>query len=194
VRVGNVGLLWPLLPNLERMTLKGGDIRLGNPKSTSLRSLTLHAGGLPQAAGASLGQAELPNLEHLEVWFGTINYGGSCSAAEVRGILHNKSLAQVRSLGLANADFADDLAAEVAVAELWPALERLDLSMGTMTDAGAERLLAVAKQLARLAHVDLSRNFLSPAMCDRIRAALPNATVDSQKQAEDDWYYVSVGE
>jgi hypothetical protein len=31
-------------------------------------------------------------------------------------------------------------------------------------------------------------------MCDRIRAALPNATVDSQKQAEDDWYYVSVGE
>ena len=194
VQVGNVGLLWPLLPNLERMTLKGAGIRLGTPKSNTLRSLIIHTGGLPEAAGASLGKAELPNLEHLEVWFGTSNYGGSCSAVEVGGILRNKSFAQVRSLALANADFADNLAAEVAAAELWPALERLDLSMGTMTDAGAERLLARAKDLARLAHIDLNKNFLSPQMCDRIRAALPNATVDSQKQADGDWYYVSVGE
>ena len=128
------------------------------------------------------------------MWFGTTHYGGSCSAAEVRGILHNESFANLRSLGLADADFADAIAAELAQAELWPTLERLDLSMGTMTDAGAERILAAAKRLARLAHIDLSRNFLSPQMCDRIRAALPNATVDAQKQADGDWYYVSVGE
>lgn len=194
VQVGNVGPLWPLLPNLERLTLKGAGIRLGNLKSPTLRSLAIHTGGLPQAAGESLGRAELPALEHLEVWFGTTNYGGSCSAAEARGILQNPSFAKVRSLGLADADFADDIASEVAQAEPWPTLERLDLSMGTMTDAGAERILAVAKKFAGLAQIDLSRNFLSSPMCGRIRAALPNAKIDSQKQAEGDWYYVSVGE
>ncbi|MFO7565879.1 MAG: WGR domain-containing protein [Enhygromyxa sp.] len=194
VQVGNVGPLWPLIPNIEHLTLRGAGIRLGSPKSTTLRSLTIHTGGLPQAAGQALGRAELPALERLVVWFGTTHYGGSCSAAEARGILQNKSFAQVRSLALADADFADEIAAEVAQAELWPALERLDLSMGTMTDAGAERLLARAKQLARLAHIDLSENFLSPQMCDRIRAALPNAKVDSQKHDDGDWRYVSVGE
>jgi uncharacterized protein (TIGR02996 family) len=194
VQVGNVGPLWPLLPNLERLTLKGAGIRLGNPKSTTLRTLVIHSGGLPQAAGQSLGRAELPALEHLEVWFGTTDYGGSCSAAEARGILQNKSLARLRSLALANADFADEIAAEVAQAQLWPTLERLDLSMGTMSDAGAERLLTRAEELARLAHIDLSNNFLSPDMCDRIQAALPNANVDMQQQADGDRRYVSVGE
>ncbi|MFV8754409.1 hypothetical protein ACNOYE_28005 [Nannocystaceae bacterium ST9] len=194
VAVGDVGKLWPLVPNLEQLVLRGANIRLGKPKSARLRSLELRTGGLPAAAGESLAHAELPALEHLLVWFGTENYGGSCSAAHVRGILSNPAFARLRSLGLANADFADEIAGEVARAKLPPELATLDLSMGTMSDAGAELLLGAAGSLARLEQIDLRRNYLSAGMCTRLRRALPMVQVGDQRRGDDDNRYVSVGE
>lgn len=194
VQVGDVGGLWPLLTGLEQLKLQGASIILGTPRSTSLRTLLLHTGGLPEVAGDSLGLAELPNLEHLEVWFGSENYGGTCLGEHAREILDNRSFKQLRRLALANAFFADDIAIEVARAKLPPKLAVLDLSMGTMTDEGAERLLASAKSLRRLTTLDLSRNYLSPAMCERLQSALPNVLVHEQKQADGEWRYVSVSE
>lgn len=194
VHVGSVGRLWPLLPHLEALTLKGASIDLGNPKSSTLTALTLRTGGLPAAAGESLGRAELPALERLVVWFGTRYYSGSCSATHVQGILNNPKLANLRHLALANADFADDVAAEVARGELPKLLESLDLSMGTMTDAGAERLLSAREKLSRLKQLDLSSNYLSPQMCTRLARELGNVVCDTQKQGDGEDYYVSVGE
>jgi hypothetical protein len=194
VQVGDIGKLWPLYPNLDELILQGAGIRLGTVEHAKLRTLTLRTGGLPAAAGQSLGKAKLPAVETLRVWFGTTNYGGSCTAAHARAILDNPSLAELRHLALANADFADELAAEVARGK-WPGkLQTLDLSMGTMTDAGAERLLGVADRLAKLESVDLSKNFLSAAMCKRLARALPKADVSRQKTSDGDWYYVTVGE
>ena len=194
VHVSSVGRLWALYPNLESMTLRGGGIDLGNPKSTSLRSLTLNTGGLPGPAGESLGRAELPNLTRLEVWFGTTNYGGSCNGGHARGILTNKHLAKLEHLALANADFANDIATEVSRNDLPPKLRTLDLSMGTMTDTGAKRLLAASDKLSKLDRIDLDSNFLSPAMCTRLKKELGNVSVARQKTSDGDWYYVSVGE
>jgi predicted DNA-binding WGR domain protein len=192
--VGDVGPLWPLLPGLESLTLRGGGIGLGTPASASLRSLVIETGGLPGRAAESLARARLPKLERLALWFGTEEYGGSCTAEQAGAILQNPGLASIRKLGLANGDFADELAEVVASTELPAGLERLDLSMGTMTDAGAERLLANAGRFARLAGLDLTRNYLSPGMCERISAALPNAALAEQKTADGEHYYVSVGE
>jgi predicted DNA-binding WGR domain protein len=194
VVVGDVGRLWPLLPGLEQLTLQGAGIRLGTPKSASLRTLVLRTGGLPSAAAESLARAELPKLERLMIWFGTADYQGTCTAEHARGVLRNASFAQLRSLALANADFADDIAGVVAETALPPALEALDLSMGTMTDAGAERLLSKADALAKLGTLDLRSNFLSAPMCARVQQALPNARVDDQRHGDGDRYYVSVGE
>ena len=194
VHVGDVGKLWTQLTGLEQLKLQGAGISLGTPKSTRLRSLLLHTGGLPDVAAESLERAELPKLEHLEVWFGSDNYGCTCTAEHARGILSNRSFGQLRRLALANAFFADDIAIEVAQSKLPPKLEVLDLSMGTMTDAGAERLLARADELRRLTTLDLSSNYLSPTMCARLQSALPNVRVDEQKQTDDEWRYVSVSE
>jgi predicted DNA-binding WGR domain protein len=194
VQVGSVGRLWPLLPNLESLTLKGAGIDLGNPKSSSLKSLTLRTGGLPGAAADSLARAELPALQQLSVWFGTRHYNGSCSARHVQAILNNATFANLRHLGLANADFADELATEVVRAELPKSLESLDLSMGTMTDTGAERLLRASSRLAALKQVDLSKNYLSPDMCKRLARELGNVDTSHQKQGDDEDRFVSVGE
>jgi hypothetical protein len=195
VHVGDVGPLWPLLTGLEQLTLQGAGIGLGTPKSKTLHTLVLRTGGLPSEAGESLGRAELPKLERLDVWFGSDNYGCTCSAEHALGILNNKrGLPRLRRLALANAYFADDIANVVATSQLPATLEVLDLSMGTMSDAGAEQLLARAKALGRLELLDLSNNFLSPDMCERVQAALPNARVGEQRESEGEWRYVSVGE
>jgi uncharacterized protein (TIGR02996 family) len=194
VRVGNVGDLWPHLTGLEELRLQGANIGLGTPKSKSLRTLVLRTGGLPSEAGESLGRAELPNLEQLDVWFGSDNYGCTCSSAHARGILTNRGLPRLRRLALANAFFADEIADVVARTRLPETLEVLDLSMGTMSDEGAERLLARAENLRPLEVLDLSDNFLSPEMCARLQAALPNARVGEQRQSDGEWRYVSVGE
>jgi len=198
VHVGNVGRLWPLLTGLEQLKLQGAGVELGTPKSASLRRLVIHTGGLQRAAGESLARAELPKLERLDLWFGTVHYGGSCSAAEVHAILKNPCFvgpsSELRALALANADFGDAIAQVVANAKLPPKLEVLDLSMGTLSDAGAEQLLTRTDDLARLSSLDLRKNYLSPAMCARVLEALPHARVDDQKQADDDERYVSVGE
>jgi uncharacterized protein (TIGR02996 family) len=194
VHVGDVGPLWPLLTGLEQLRLQGAGIGLGEPKSKSLRTLVLRTGGLPSEAGESLGSAELPNLEELDVWFGSDNYGCTCSAEHARGILDNRKLPRLRRLALANAFFADDIATVVAQRKLPATLEVLDLSMGTMSDAGAERLLAAAGSLRKLEVLDLSNNYLSPAMCAAVQRALPNARVGEQRDGDDESRYVSVGE
>jgi hypothetical protein len=65
--------------------------------------------------------------------------------------------------------------------------------MGTMSDTGGERLLADAASLRGLESVDLSRNYLSPELCERLRRALPNAKLDDQRDDGGE-HYVSVGE
>lgn len=193
VTVGDVGKLWPLLPRIDTVLLRGAGIALGKLASTSLRSLSLQTGGLPKKAAASLAEAELPALEQLAIWFGTTHYGGSCEGRQIPAILANKSFKRLRSLALANADFADEIADELARAKLPRSLERLDLTMGTMSDVGAQALLGAAKQLADV-ELLLGNNFISPDMCKRLRKALPKCDTGKQRRGDDDSRYVTVGE
>lgn len=193
VHVGDVNRLWKTLPALETLTLRGAGIDLGTPKSDSLRWLALETGGLRRQAGESLARAKLPALRHLEVWFGSPYYGANCSAQQVKGILANDSFAKLEYLGLMNADFADDIAREIARAELPAGLQTLDLSMGTMSDKGAKALIKAKDKLKGLKRIKLDENGISAELCARLSKALPNATTTSQKSGEDA-NYVSVGE
>ncbi len=192
VQVGDISKLWSVLPQIEKLRLQGAGIHLGVPKSETLRELEVHTGGLPGPSGEAMGRARLPKLERLSLWYGTVDYGGSCTPAQVQGLLNNSGLGSLRHLGLQNADFADTFTALLAGTALLPRLETLDLSMGTMTDVGAEHLLADAGAFRHLECLNLEDNFLSPQMCTRLEAALPVGGL-SQKNDGDD-RYVSVGE
>jgi uncharacterized protein (TIGR02996 family) len=193
VTVGNVGKLWALLPRVETVVLRGAGIVLGELASTSLRSLSLQTGGLPHKAATALAEAKLPALEELSIWFGTTYYGGSCRGRQIPEILANKSFKRLRVLALANADFADEIAGEVARTKLPRSLERLDLSMGTMSDVGGQALLDAAAKLADV-ELQLDGNYLSTGMCKRLREALPKCVPGKQRRGDDDSRYVTVGE
>ena len=159
-----------------------------------LTRLKLETGGLPAKAARSVAVAYLPNVSHLEIWFGTEDYGGSCSAQECAAILANPSLGAVRTLGLKNADFQNAICEVVVKSPLIAQLTRLDLSMGTMTEEGAGVLLKHADHFRHLDSLSVNDNQIAPDVVERLRAALPNLESLSQRDWDDDWRYTSVGE
>lgn len=190
----------PLLtafPRLERLGVRGSAGLVLEPvRAEHLRELRMESGGLPSAVVRAVGASDLPNLEHLELWLGVENYGGDATVADLAPILGGERLPSLRHLGLQNAEIQDEVAAAVASAPIVARLESLSLSMGTMTDVGAEALLS-GQPLTHLRELDLRHHYLSDAMMERLRAALPGVEVDLDEQETedaDDWRYVEVSE
>jgi uncharacterized protein (TIGR02996 family) len=191
--IGNLGKLWTVLPNLEKLTVQGGGIGLGTISAPKLQSMRIWTGGLGPEVPKSIGDASLPALTRLEVWLGTEDYNGSCSAADLAGILAGTGLPAVSWLGLMNADFANDLPAVIAASAILPRLEHLDLSMGTMTDEGAKIIIENAARFKHLKSLNLDENFISADVAAALWRKIPTANIGTQEDATD-WVYVSVGE
>ncbi|GAA3219097.1 STM4015 family protein [Nonomuraea helvata] len=195
----------PLLeayPKLERLEVRGGSgLRLSPVRHESLKVLRFETGGLPGEVVRGVAASDLPALEHLELWLGVPEYGGDSGVSDVGPILRGERLPVLRHLGLQDSEIQDDLAAAVATAPIVARLETLSLSMGVLTDAGAEALLS-GQPLTHLRALDLHHHYLSEAMMRRVTEALPGVRVDVSEQEEaevdeDDgetWRYVAVDE
>ena len=87
------------------------------------------------------------------------------------------------------------MAAAGAAAPVVARLAELDLSMGILSDVGAEALLA-GQPLTHLRRLNLAHHYLSPAMAERLVAELPGVDVDVSDEQEDDdgERYVAVAE
>lgn len=201
------GDLTPLLaafPKLEVFGVRGGNhLEFPPVRHERLRDLTVESGGLPAAAVRGIAASDFPSLTSLELWLGESEYGGDASVADLAPILAGTRLPALRSLGLCDSEIQDEVAAAVASAAIVPQLEELDLSMGVLTDTGAEALLA-GQSLGHLHLLDLEHNYLSEAVCDRLREALEPSGVeleldpgDAESDEEEDgtvWRFVAVGE
>ncbi|NED89773.1 leucine-rich repeat domain-containing protein, partial [Streptomyces sp. SID11233] len=91
----------------------------------------------------------------------------------------------------------------VATAPVVARLDSLDLSLGVLSDRGAEALLAAAPRLTHLRSLDLHYNFLTDEVRERLRTALEPAGValDLDEADAESWddgdtthRFVSVGE
>jgi hypothetical protein len=173
--------LTPLLdafPRLEVLEIRGSeDLELRPLRHDALRVLRIEAGGLPGEVARSLGAAELPRLEHLELWLGVRESAGAWQAEDFAGILSGERLPALRHLGLQNSDAQDEVAALVAAAPVVTRLESLALSMGVLTDEGAKALLS-GRPLTHLKELDLHHHYLSGEMVERLCAALPGLALD----------------
>ncbi|GLW05187.1 hypothetical protein Misp01_03170 [Microtetraspora sp. NBRC 13810] len=198
----------PLLtafPRLERLEVRGGSgLRLNPVRHDALRILRVETGGLPGEVVRAVGACDLPALEHLELWLGVEEYGGDATVTDLGPILTGERLPSLRHLGLQNSEIQDDIAAAAASAPVVARLESLNLSMGVLTDTGAEALLS-GQPLTHLRRLDLHHHYLTDAMMTRVAAALPGVHVDLSEQEEPDlededdedgevWRYVAVSE
>lgn len=194
IEQGDVTPLFTAFPGLETVVIRGGSgMELSPVGSPVLRELRLETGGLPGPVVRALGESDLPALRSLELWLGVEEYGGGATVDDLGPLLAGERLPALRHLGLQNAENQDEIAAAVAASPVVERLESLDLSMGVLTDEGAEALLS-GRPLGHLKRLDLHHHYLSEEMDARLRAALPDVDIDLGDRQKDDWRYVAVAE
>ena len=190
--------MWEALPALEELRIRGGEgLSLGQISHQCLRTLVIQTGGLPVSVLHEIAAADLPQLEHLQLWLGEDNYGWDGSAEDIKGLIEPGKFPRLTYLGLCNSEIANDIAMVVAQAPLLEQLSILDLSMGSLGDQGAHAL-AESELVKTLVLLDISHHYVS----DEGLAALNklgiqvNATHRQKEDADDDevYRYIAVSE
>lgn len=199
----------PLLhafPALKHFGSRGGNgLRLKQLDAPALETLVIQSGGLSAELIRDVASAHLPNLKHLELYLGTQEYGYGGSIEDLQPILQNR-FNQLTYLGLKNCDDQDSIVQAVFDSPVINHLQTLDLSLGTLTDEGAQYILG-APSLGSIRHLDLSFHYLSDEMVTRLEqyATQRGITIDLTDQQEADadeddegeveyYRYVSIGE
>jgi catechol 2,3-dioxygenase-like lactoylglutathione lyase family enzyme len=168
-------------------------------KHEALRTLVFESGGLNPRVFRAVGESEIPELEHLEFYFGEEEYGGGAGVDDIAWLLSGEKFPKLRHLGLRDAPNQDEIAAALAHAPIVARLEELDLSLGTLGDEGAAALLA-GQPLTHLRKLDLHHHFMSSAMTQRLHEALPDVELNLDEQNEPDSWggeshrYIAVSE
>lgn len=207
LRLADVTPVFDAFPLLEEFWVRGGEgLSLRQVRHEALRVLRFESGGPPGRVVRAVGACELPALEHLELWLGVQDYGGDATVADLAPILSDGGrFPSLTRLGLQDSELQDEIAAAVASSPTVAQLHSLSLSMGALSDLGAEALLN-GQPLTHLQRLDLHHHFLSEAMADPLRAAFASAGTEvdvSESQAArygwrgreaEEWRYVAVSE
>ncbi|MEO8553930.1 MAG: WGR domain-containing protein, partial [Kofleriaceae bacterium] len=197
--IGNLGKLWKAVPNLQILEIETGEFDVGKMEAPNLERAVFITGGLAKACGKNIATAVMPKIKHLEVYYGTDNYGGDCTIKEVRPLLDRTDLEQLEYLGLKNSEFGNDIAKAVVDAKIVKGLKTLDLSMSTITDEGAAALAAGAAKLAHLECLDLTHNYLTKDGIKAVKSICKKVVTEDQ-QTPNEWgdgelhYYCAITE
>ncbi len=195
---GDLGKMWKGVPNLRTLDIETGEVEVGKMDAPKLEKFRLITGGLSKSCGKNIATAKLPSIKHLEIYYGTDNYGGDCTIKEVKPLLDRTDLPKLEYLGLKNSEFMNDIAKAIPTAKILKQLKTLDLSLGTMTDEGALALAAHPDAFKHLDVLDLTRNYLTKKGIDAVKK-LAKKVITADQETADEWdgephYYVRVTE
>jgi hypothetical protein len=182
IRQANVTPVLTAFPNLEHLRVRGGDGLAVKPlRHEGLKALVIESGGLPAAVVRSVCAAELPNLEHLELWLGSAGYGGDATLEDLAPVLSGTAFPRLKYLGLRDCEWADALAAALADAPVLRRVETLDLSLGNLSDAGAVALLS-RRNLSGLKRFDIHHHYVSDGVLDGLKATGVELNAEDRQQ------------
>lgn len=191
--------LSPLLtsfPELQSLTIQGGnDLSLKDLKHDKLEELIIISGGLGKGVLENISASQLPNLRKLELYLGVDDYGFDGSLADILPLIEPGKFPKLTYLGLKNSEIQDEIAVAVANAPILEQLDTLDLSLGTLSDTGAEALLS-SDRIKGLKALNLSHHYMSDEMITRWKNSGLPVDVSDKKETEDeeDWRYPSITE
>ncbi|WP_428240941.1 STM4015 family protein [Gynuella sp.] len=193
IEQGDYSAIWSALPNLKHLQIRGAAPTLGDIRSDVLTTLILESGGLAKATLASVLDAKIPMLQHLELWLGDENYGWDSNVTDLQPILMKGRFPKLQYLGLRDSDDGDALAKMLAESEQTASLQTLDLSLGTVGDEGAKALLS-SPYIQSMQKLDLHFHYISADTCNQL-SQLPIVVDLTDPQQEDDGdRYVAVSE
>ncbi len=172
--LGDLSGLGEIYPLLEDVILKGrGDVELGALALPRARRFALRTSTLTRRTLRTILDAPWPELVDLELWFGdpSWHYGAECTLDDVLPLLGERGLPKLRALRLMNATFTDELCPRLLDSPRVRTLEVLDLSLGTLSDAGADVLVAGRDALAHLRALKITESCLGDAARARLYAS-----------------------
>lgn len=173
-------------PKLELLRVRGSDnLQFSQLKHNRLKTLIIECGGLPSFIIESIINAHLPALQHLELWLGIKEYGFDGNLQTIKPLFKEGLFPKLRYLGLRDSDIVDDIAIEIANAPILDQLEILDLSLGTLTDKGAQALLD-SDGIKTLTKLDLHYHYMSTSMMEKLeKLGIEEIDVSEQQQEEE---------
>lgn len=200
--IGNLSNVWQSLPRVETVIVQGGSaesamaggVELGTIELPALRHLEIRSGGLAVANARAAMAVTAPQLEHLEIWFGSDNYGGDTASSDVEPLLARADLPALRRLGLRNAMFTDELPELLAKSTLLPQIATLDLSLGTLTDEGARAIARHRDAFAHLELLDVSQCYLTDIGAAALHGIAKTLIVGEQRDDDPEYRYTAVSE
>lgn len=156
--LGDLSRLWPVLPRLHCLELRGGVMTVGDLDLPSLRELVIETSALQRETVSALCSRRWPHLEKLVLWFGDRR----CTAtlADLELLFDGTLFPALRHLGLRNCAFVDRICHALAGAKVTGQLRTLDLSLGALTDIGAHALLSARSALSNLTVLDLHHHYI----------------------------------
>ncbi|BAY82615.1 leucine rich repeat variant [Calothrix parasitica NIES-267] len=185
-------------PQLKVLQIRGGERLQFSPpvRHNNLQTLIVETGGLSSETVAQICNLNLPALEHLELWLGADEYGGDCTVIDIKPILEDLIFPDLSYLGLRNSQFADDIAEAVIKSDLIKTISVLDLSLGNLTDKGAEILLNCS-DVNELDILNVSEARLSEKMICKLAKLDCRLLADKQEtdnDYDDEYRYCAVTE
>ncbi|HEU0036752.1 MAG TPA: hypothetical protein VFQ53_39345 [Kofleriaceae bacterium] len=193
--IGDLAPLWAALPGLRSLHVRGAGFELGTIEHAAIEQAVFSTGGLSASAARAIATARWPRLDRLDVWYGHPMYGAEASIEDVEALLARDDLPELVHLGIVDTAFSDAVGDRLARSPLASQVRELDLSLGTMTAAGADALAAAASNLRRVRVLDVSQNYLDGAAIEALRRAFPQVIADDQRELDDgNARYPAVGE
>ena len=195
IQQSDLSPLFAAFPNLEFFQARGGDgLSLSELKHQNLKTLVIQTGGLPPNVVQDITNADLPNLEKLELWLGDDNYGFESSIEDFDAIINGGKFPKLTYLGLKNSNIQDEIAIAVAKSPLLKQLHTLDLSMGILSDTGAQALLD-SPNIKNLVFLNLDHHFMTDNMMAKMGDLGIAVSMEDQGNYDDeDDRYVEVSE
>jgi len=198
INQSNAGPVLGSYPDLKHFKVRGGnDLSLRKLEHTNLKTLIIETGGLPPNVVREVSNAHLPNLQKLELWLGSDNYGFDSKVEDFAAIISGKPFPSLSHLGLMNSEIQNEIAIEVSKSPVLNQLEVLDMSMGILDDKGGEAILN-SEGMKNVRHINLRHHYLSDAMMSKLSARFPGINLDDQEEADDDgdesYRYIEVSE
>ncbi|MDB4959382.1 MAG: hypothetical protein JWO36_6951, partial [Myxococcales bacterium] len=167
--------LWAPLRRLRHLVIDGGQYKLGTIDLPEVEYAAFRTGGLVAANARSIAAAHLPRVRHLDVAGDHNNSTETLIAragrvtmsrddgvfSDLAPLFERTDLPSLTVLGITNSVFTDTICRALPSSRIVQQLEALDLSWGSMTDAGARALVENRDAFRRLEILDVSRNTLS---------------------------------
>ena len=185
IEQADYGALWAAMPQLEKLTVKGGtNLSLGNIQHENLKCLEIICGGLPKEVLAAIGAAKLPELEKLSLYIGVDDYGFDGGLDDIVSMLEKSDFPKLKELGILDSEIQDEIAEEVVKCKYMSQIHTLDLSCGTLTDKGGTALLEALPSYSNIKEVNLEYHYMSGDMMKKLKGLQADVNVDDQQEED----------